>query len=67
IPGETGEPSRRTAAPVEEELNDELLSEELDLVEELQEGTALREAALKQKNSNNITVEVRTNDVPLDS
>ncbi|MCI83724.1 hypothetical protein A2U01_0105000, partial [Trifolium medium] len=42
-------PSHRTEAPVEEELNGELLKEELDLLEELRDGAALREALLKQK------------------
>ncbi|PNX64545.1 hypothetical protein L195_g062167, partial [Trifolium pratense] len=32
IPVEVGEPSRRTEQPLEEEMNDEALREELDLV-----------------------------------
>jgi hypothetical protein len=46
---EIGEPTRRTETPNEENLNNDLLKEEVDLVEELREGAALREASLKQK------------------
>ncbi|CAJ2661783.1 unnamed protein product [Trifolium pratense] len=49
IPVEVGEPSRRTEQPLEEEMNDEALREELDLVEEIRTGASLREATLKQK------------------
>jgi hypothetical protein len=49
IPIEIGEPTRRTETPNEENLNNDLLKEEVDLVEELREGAALREASLKQK------------------
>ncbi|GAU49214.1 hypothetical protein TSUD_369830 [Trifolium subterraneum] len=49
IPVEIGEPSSRIEYPPEEDINDELLSEELDLVEELRTGASLREATLKQK------------------
>ncbi|GAU46913.1 hypothetical protein TSUD_402940, partial [Trifolium subterraneum] len=46
---EIGEPSSRIEYPLEEDINDELLREELDLVEELRTGASLREATLKQK------------------
>ena len=46
---EIREPSRRTEASLDEELNDEALREELDLVEEVRSGAALREASLKQR------------------
>ena len=46
---EIREPSRRTEAPLDEEMNDVALREELDLVEEIRTGEALREASLKQK------------------
>ncbi|GAU29247.1 hypothetical protein TSUD_391950 [Trifolium subterraneum] len=49
IPVEIGEPSSRIEYPLEEDINDELLREELDLVEELRTGASLREATLKQK------------------
>src|SRR6266487_3749988 len=49
IPVEIGEPSSRIEYPLEENINDELLREELDLVEELRTGASLREATLKQK------------------
>ncbi|MCI52831.1 hypothetical protein A2U01_0074077, partial [Trifolium medium] len=49
IPVEIGEPSRRTEQPLDEEMNDEALREELDLVEETRTGASLREATLKQK------------------
>ncbi|CAJ2634768.1 unnamed protein product [Trifolium pratense] len=49
IPVEVGEPSRRTEQPLEEEMNDEALREELDLVEEILTGASLWEATLKQK------------------
>ena len=43
------EPSRRTEDPLDEEMNDEALRDELDLVEEIRSGAALREATLKQR------------------
>ncbi|GAU23378.1 hypothetical protein TSUD_334260 [Trifolium subterraneum] len=49
IPVEIGEPSSRIKYPLEEDINDELLREELDLIEELRTGASLREATLKQK------------------
>ncbi|MCI36580.1 hypothetical protein A2U01_0057803, partial [Trifolium medium] len=49
IPVEVGEPSRRTEQPLDKEMNDEALREELDLVEEIRTGASLREATLKQK------------------
>ncbi|MCI16634.1 hypothetical protein A2U01_0037778, partial [Trifolium medium] len=49
IPVETGASSHRTEAPVDDELNSEMLREELDLLEELRDSAALREASLKQK------------------
>ncbi|CAJ2654489.1 unnamed protein product [Trifolium pratense] len=49
IPVEVGEPSRRAEQPLEEEMNDEALREELDLVDEIRTGASLREATLKQK------------------
>ncbi|KAK2428357.1 hypothetical protein QL285_026883 [Trifolium repens] len=49
IPVEIGEPTRGTETPNDQDLNDDLIREELDLVEELREGTALREMSLKQK------------------
>ena len=48
-PIEIKEPSRQTKAPPDEEMNDIALHEELDLVEEIRTGAALREASLKQK------------------
>ena len=36
-------------APLDEEMNNVALREELDLVEEIQTGETLREASLKQK------------------
>ena len=49
IPVEIREPSSRTEFPLDEELNDEVLRAELDLVEEIQSGAALREAKLKHQ------------------
>src|SRR3954463_14090615 len=49
IPVEIREPSRRTETPLEEELNDEAMREELDMVEEIRAGSSLREAKLKQQ------------------
>jgi hypothetical protein len=49
IPVEIGEPTRRTETPNDEDLNDDLISEELDFVEELRESAALCEMSLKQK------------------
>jgi hypothetical protein len=49
IPVEIGEPSRRTQQPLDEEMNDEALREELDLVEEIRTGASIKEASLKQK------------------
>ncbi|MCI54195.1 gypsy retrotransposon integrase-like protein, partial [Trifolium medium] len=49
IPLEIGEPPRRTEQPLDEEINDEALREELDLVEEIRTWASLREATLKQK------------------
>ncbi|MCH82123.1 hypothetical protein A2U01_0002920 [Trifolium medium] len=49
IPVEIEEPSRRNEQPLEEEMNDEALREELDLLEEIRTGASLREATLKQK------------------
>ncbi|KAK2456096.1 hypothetical protein QL285_003492 [Trifolium repens] len=49
IPVEIGEPSRRTQQPLDEEMNDEALREELDLVEEIRTRASLKEATLKQK------------------
>ncbi|PNX68129.1 hypothetical protein L195_g055999, partial [Trifolium pratense] len=49
IPVETGASSFRTEIPLEGEDNHETLREELDLLEELRDGAALREATLKQK------------------
>ncbi|MCI89481.1 gypsy retrotransposon integrase-like protein, partial [Trifolium medium] len=43
IPVEIGEPSRRTEQPLDEEMNNEALREELDLVEEIRTGASLRE------------------------
>src|SRR3954471_18306068 len=43
------EPSRRTESPLDEELNDEAMREELDMVEEIRTGSSLREAKLKQQ------------------
>ncbi|GAU32026.1 hypothetical protein TSUD_147220 [Trifolium subterraneum] len=48
IPVEIGEPSRRTEGPVDEEMNDEAMREELDLVEEIRTAASLKEASLKQ-------------------
>ncbi|MCI74648.1 hypothetical protein A2U01_0095912, partial [Trifolium medium] len=39
--------SFRTEIPIEGELNEEMLRDELDLLEELRDGAALREASLK--------------------
>ncbi|MCI76720.1 gypsy retrotransposon integrase-like protein, partial [Trifolium medium] len=44
IPVEIGEPSRRTEQPLDEDMNDEALREELDLVEEIRTGGSLKEA-----------------------
>lgn len=49
IPVEIREPTGRTEYPLDEELNDEALRAELDLVEEIRSGAALREAKLKQQ------------------
>ena len=49
IPVEIVEPSRRTKVPLDEELNDKSLQEELDLVEEIQSGEVIHEAMLKQQ------------------
>ena len=49
IPVEIREPSRRTENPLDEEMNDEALRDELDLVEEIRSRAALREATLKQR------------------
>ncbi|GAU41760.1 hypothetical protein TSUD_13610 [Trifolium subterraneum] len=57
IPVEIGEPSRRTEAPLDEEMNDEAMREELDLamreeldlVEEIRTSASLKEASLKQR------------------
>ncbi|CAJ2668042.1 unnamed protein product [Trifolium pratense] len=49
IPVETGASSFRTEVPLEGENNHKMLREELDLLEELRDGAALREATLKQK------------------
>ena len=49
IPVEIEEPSRKTEAPPDEKMNDVALQEELDPVEEIRMGAALREASLKQK------------------
>ena len=49
IPVEIEEPSRQTEAPPYEEMNDIALREEVDLIEEIRMGAALREASLKQK------------------
>ena len=49
IPVEIEEPSKRTEAPLDKEMNDITLREELDLVEEIRTGAALREASFKQK------------------
>ena len=46
---EIEEPSRRTKEPLNEGMNDVSLREELDLVEEIRTGAALREASLKYK------------------
>ena len=43
------EPSRRTEIPLDEEMNDEALRDELDLVEEIRSGAALCKATLKQQ------------------
>jgi hypothetical protein len=49
IPVEIGEPTRRTEVPNDQDLNNDLIQEELDLVKELRETAAIREASLKQK------------------
>ena len=49
IPVEIEEPSRKTKAPSDEDMNDATLREELDLVEEIGIRAALRVASLKQK------------------
>ena len=49
IPVEIEEPSRQTEAPPDKDMNNTILWEELDLVEEIRRGAALREASLKQK------------------
>ncbi|MCI66333.1 hypothetical protein A2U01_0087591, partial [Trifolium medium] len=46
IPVEIGASSFRAEIPIEGELNNEMLREELDLLEELRDGAALREASL---------------------
>ena len=43
------EPSRRTEAPLDKELNNEALREELNLVDEIPLGSALHEATVKQQ------------------
>ena len=43
------EPSRRIERPLNKEMNDEALRNELDLVEEIRLGAALREGTLKQQ------------------
>ncbi|MCI44155.1 hypothetical protein A2U01_0065394, partial [Trifolium medium] len=48
IPVEIRASSYRIEIPLDEEIN-ELLKEELDLLEELRDGVALKEATLKQK------------------
>ncbi|MCI60992.1 gag-pol polyprotein, partial [Trifolium medium] len=48
IPVEIGASSFRAGIPVGDEMNNEMLREELDLLEELRDGAALREASLKQ-------------------
>ncbi|GAU47137.1 hypothetical protein TSUD_379150, partial [Trifolium subterraneum] len=48
IPVEIGEPSCRTEAPFDEEMNNEAMREELDLVEEIRTAASLKEASLKQ-------------------
>ncbi|GAU40405.1 hypothetical protein TSUD_136520 [Trifolium subterraneum] len=48
IPVEIGEPSRRTEAPLDEQMNDDAMREELNLVEEIQTAASLKEASLKQ-------------------
>jgi transposase InsO family protein len=45
---EIREPSRRAEFPLEEEMNNEALREELDIVEEIRSWAALREALLKK-------------------
>ncbi|MCI66042.1 hypothetical protein A2U01_0087300, partial [Trifolium medium] len=42
---ETGASSFRAGIPTEDEMNNEMLREELDLLEELRDGAALREAS----------------------
>ena len=49
IPVEIKEPSRKTEATPDKEMNDTTLHEELDLVEEIRTGSPLIEASLKQK------------------
>ena len=49
IPVEIEEPSRRTEAPLNEDMNDVALREELDLVEEIRIRASLGETSLKQK------------------
>ena len=49
IPVEIMETSRRTEIPLDEEMNDEALRDELDLVEEIRSGAALREAMMKRQ------------------
>src|SRR3954466_2613890 len=49
IPVESREPSRQTESPLEEELNDESMREELDMVEEIRTGSSLRKEKLKQQ------------------
>ena len=43
------EPSRRIEIPLDEEMNDEALRDELKLVEEIRSREALHEATLKQQ------------------
>ena len=49
IPVEILELSRQTEVPLDEEVNDESLREELGLVKEIRSGEALREATLTQQ------------------
>ena len=47
IPMEIMDPSKQTEAPLDEELNEEALREEIDLAEEIRSREALREAIQK--------------------
>lgn len=47
IPIEIHKPTRQIKAPLDQEMNDGALREDLDLVEEVQTCVALREASLK--------------------